>query len=72
MRLPAVSVGDVATVSATVSTSSRETTTANNTAKAEVAYTAVADLAVELIGDGTEVSNLGGRAYAVVRVTNSR
>jgi uncharacterized repeat protein (TIGR01451 family) len=70
LRLPAASVGDVATVSATVSTSSRETTTANNTGRAKVAYTAVADLAVEAIGDGTEVSNLGGRAYAVVRVAN--
>ena len=51
------------TVSATVSTSSRETMTANNTGKAKVAYTEVADLAVELIGDGTEVSNLGVRIY---------
>src|SRR4029453_10541597 len=70
LRLPAASGGDVATVSATVSTSSRETTTANNTGRAKVAYTAVADLVVEAIGDGTEVSNLGGRAYAVVRVAN--
>jgi uncharacterized repeat protein (TIGR01451 family) len=70
LRLPAASVGDVVTVSATVSTSSRETATANNTGKAKVAYSDVADLAVELIGDGTEVSNLGGRAYAVVRATN--
>jgi len=70
LRLPAASVGEVATVSATVSTSSLETATTNNTDKAKVAYTAVADLGVELIGDGTDVSNLGGRQYAVVRVTN--
>jgi uncharacterized repeat protein (TIGR01451 family) len=53
-----------------VSTSSLETATTNNTDKAKVAYTAVADLGVELIGDGTDVSSLGGRQYAVVRVTN--
>jgi uncharacterized repeat protein (TIGR01451 family) len=70
LRLPAASVGEVVTVSATVSTSSQETATTNNADKAKVAYTAVADLAVELIGDGTDVSNLGGRQYAVVRVTN--
>jgi uncharacterized repeat protein (TIGR01451 family) len=70
LRLPAASVGAVVTVSATVSTSSLETATTNNTDKAKVAYTAVADLGVELIGDGTDVSNLGGRQYAVVRVTN--
>jgi uncharacterized repeat protein (TIGR01451 family) len=57
-------------VSATVSTSSHETATANNTDKVKVAYTAVADLAVDAIGDGTDVSNLGGRQYAVVWVTN--
>jgi hypothetical protein len=70
LRLPEASVGEVVTVSATVSTSSLETATTNNTDKAKVAYTAVADLGVELIGDGTDVSNLGGRQYAVVRVTN--
>jgi Domain of unknown function DUF11/SdrD B-like domain len=70
LRLPAASVGEVVTVSATVSTSSLETATTNNTDKAKVAYTAVADLGVELIGDGTDVSSLGGRQYAVVRVTN--
>jgi hypothetical protein len=70
LRLPAASVGEVVTVSAMVSTSSLETATTNNTDKAKVAYTAVADLGVELIGDGTDVSNLGGREYAVVRVTN--
>jgi uncharacterized repeat protein (TIGR01451 family) len=70
LRLPPANVGDQVTVSATVSTSSLETATANNTDKAKVAYTAVADLAVDAIGDGTEVSNLGGRAYAVVWVTN--
>jgi hypothetical protein len=70
LRLPPGSVGDVVTVSATGSTSSHETATENNTDKAKIAYTAVADLAVELIGDGTDVSNLGGREYAVVRVTN--
>jgi hypothetical protein len=70
LRLSAASVGEVVTVSATVSTSSLETATTNNTDKAKVAYTAVADLGVELIGDGTDVSNLGGRQYAVVRVTN--
>jgi hypothetical protein len=70
LRLPPASLGDVVTVSATVSTSSLETATDNNTDKAKIAYTAVADLAVELTGDGTDVSNLGGREYAVVRVTN--
>src|SRR6266540_858059 len=70
LRLPPASLGDVVTVSATVSTSSLEHATDNNTDKAKIAYTAVADLAVELTGDGTDVSNLGGREYAVVRVTN--
>jgi hypothetical protein len=71
LRLPAGSLGDVVTVSATVSTSSLETATTNNTDKAKIAYTAVADLAVELTADTwTDVSNLGGRAYAFVRVTN--
>src|SRR6266542_971158 len=65
LRLPPASLGDVVTVSATVSTSSLETATDNNTDKAKIAYTAVADLAVELTGDGTDVSNLGGREYAV-------
>ncbi|HEU4397380.1 MAG TPA: hypothetical protein VFU54_06025 [Actinomycetota bacterium] len=71
LRLPAGSVGDAATVSATATTSSHETATTNNTDRARVTWTAVADLAVELTADSwTDVSNLGGRAYAFVRVTN--
>jgi hypothetical protein len=71
LRLPAERVGDTATVSVTVSTSSHETATDNNTNKAKVVYTAVADLAVELLGEGwSDVSNLGGRAYVQARVTN--
>jgi SdrD B-like domain/Domain of unknown function DUF11 len=68
--LPAASVGDVVTVSATVSTSSHETATQNNTDKAKLAYTAVADLAMELLFADTEVSNLGGRSFVQARVTN--
>jgi uncharacterized membrane protein len=70
LRLPAASVGDVVTVSGTVSTSSLETATTNNTDKAKVAYTAVADLAMELLFADTEVSNLGGRSFVQARVTN--
>jgi uncharacterized repeat protein (TIGR01451 family) len=70
LRLPAADAGDAATVSATASTSSREGSTANNTGRAKVAYTTVADLAVELLGDWTDVSNLGGRAFVQARVTN--
>jgi SdrD B-like domain/Domain of unknown function DUF11 len=70
LRLPAASVGDVVTVSATVSTSSHETATQNNTDKAKLAYTAVADLAMELLFADTEVSNLGGRSFVQARVTN--
>jgi hypothetical protein len=44
LRLPPASVGDVVTVSATVSTSSLEAAADNNTDKAKIAYTAVADL----------------------------
>jgi uncharacterized repeat protein (TIGR01451 family) len=70
VRLPAASVGDVATVSATVSTSDLEAATDNNTDKAKIAYTSVADLVMELLWPDTEVSNLGGRAYVQARVTN--
>jgi uncharacterized repeat protein (TIGR01451 family) len=73
LRLPAGSVSDNVTVGATVSTPSHETTTANNTDKATVTYTAVAavaDLATELLGVDTEVSNLGGRSHVQARVTN--
>jgi hypothetical protein len=70
LRFPAASAGEVATVSVTASTSSREISTADNTDKAVVAYTAVADLATELLGVDTELSNLGGRAYVQARVTN--
>jgi predicted RNA-binding Zn ribbon-like protein len=52
LRLPPASAGDVVTVSATVSTSSPETATTNNTDKVKLAYTAVADLAMELSVDG--------------------
>ena len=70
LRLPPSSDGDVVTLSATVSTSSLETATGNNTDRTTLTYTSVADLAVEVIGDDTDVSNLGGRDYAVVRVLN--
>ncbi len=70
VRLPPASVGDVATVSATVSTSSLEAPTDNNTDKAKVAYTSVANLAMELLFADTEVSSLGGRSSVQARVTN--
>jgi SdrD B-like domain/Domain of unknown function DUF11 len=70
LRLPPASVGDVVTVSATVSTSSLETATDNNTDKAKVAYTSVADLAMELLFADTEVSSLGGRSFVQARVSN--
>jgi hypothetical protein len=63
LRLPAASAGDAVTVSATVSTSSVETATTNNTDKVKLTYTAVADLAMELLFADTEVSNLGGRSF---------
>jgi hypothetical protein len=70
LRLPAASVGDAATVSATVSTSSLEADTGNNTDRARISYTAVADLAMELLFADTEVSSLGGRSFVQARVTN--
>jgi hypothetical protein len=70
LRLPAGTLGDAVTVSATASTSSLETATTNNTDKAKIAYTAVADLALEMLFADTEVSNLGGRSFVQVRVTN--
>jgi hypothetical protein len=70
VRLPPAIAGDVVTVSATVSTSSQETATVNNTDKARVAYTSVADLAMELLFADTEVSSLGGRSSVQARVTN--
>jgi hypothetical protein len=70
LRLPPASVGDVVTVSATVSTSSLEAAADNNTDKAKIAYTAVADLAMELLFADTEVSSLGGRSFVQARVTN--
>ena len=70
LRLPAASVGAVVAVSTTVSTSSLETATTNNTDKAKVAYTAVADLVMELLFADTEVSSLGGRSFVQARVTN--
>jgi hypothetical protein len=70
LRLPPASAGDVVTVSATVSTSSLETATTNNTDKVKLAYTAVADLAMELLFADTEVSSLGGRSFVQARVTN--
>lgn len=69
-NLPAQDVGTVVTVSATASTSSLESATENNTGKATVAYTAVADLSMELLFAQTEVSNLGGRSFVQARVTN--
>lgn len=71
LRLPAAAAGTVATVGATATTSTRETATENNTDKATVAYTAIADLATELLGIDTEWSNLGGRAYVQARITNA-
>jgi SdrD B-like domain/Domain of unknown function DUF11 len=70
LRLPPASAGDVVTVSATVSTSSLETATNNNTDKVKLTYTAVADLATELLFADTEVSSLGGRSFVQARVTN--
>jgi SdrD B-like domain/Domain of unknown function DUF11 len=70
LRLPAASVGAVVAVSTTVSTSSLETATTNNTDKAKVAYTAVADLVMGLLFADTEVSSLGGRSFVQARVTN--
>jgi hypothetical protein len=70
LRLPPASAGDVVIMSATVSSSSLETATTNNTDKAKLTYTAVADLAMELLFADTEVSNLGGRSFVQARVTN--
>jgi hypothetical protein len=52
---PAQDAGTVGIVSATASTSSQETATANNTGKATVSYTAVADLSMDLLFAQTEV-----------------
>ena len=70
LHLAAGSLGDKTTVGATASTTSHETATTNNTDKATIIYTAVADLAVELLSVDTDVSNLGGRSHVQARVTN--
>ena len=71
LRLPGGSLGDVATVSATASTSSQETSKANNTAKARVTYTSVVDLAMRTMqADPTDVSSLGDRTLLQVLIAN--
>jgi Domain of unknown function DUF11 len=71
LRLPGGSLGDVATVSATASTSSRETSKANNTAKARVTYSSVVDLAMRSMqADPTDVSNLGDRTILHILIAN--
>ena len=71
LRLPGGSLGDVATVSATASTSSRETAKTNNTAKARVTYSSVVDLAMRSMqADPTEVSDLGDRTILHILVAN--
>jgi Domain of unknown function DUF11 len=71
LRLPGGSLGDVATVSATASTSSRETAKTNNTAKASVTYSSVVDLAMRSMqADPTDVSNLGDRTILHILIAN--
>jgi Domain of unknown function DUF11 len=71
LRLPGGSLGGVATVSATASTSSRETSKANNTAKARVSYSSVVDLAMRSMqADPTDVSNLGDRTILHILIAN--
>lgn len=71
LRLPAGTLGDVVTVSATASTSSHETSTIDNTAKAKVTYTSVADLAVRTVqAEPTDVSNLGDRTFFWIVIAN--
>jgi hypothetical protein len=71
LRLPGGSLGDVATVSATASTSSQETSKTNNTAKARVTYTSVVDLAMRSVqADPTDVSTLGDRTILHILIAN--
>jgi hypothetical protein len=58
-------------VSATASTSGHETSKTNNTAKARVTYTSVADLAMpSMQADPTDVSNLGCRTFLHILIAN--
>jgi uncharacterized repeat protein (TIGR01451 family) len=71
LRLPAGVIGDTTTLSATASTSSHETATADNTAKAKVTYSSIADLAVRTVqADPTDVSNLGDRSFFWILIAN--
>jgi hypothetical protein len=71
LRLPGGSLGDVATIGATASTSSRETSRTDNTAKAKVTYSTFVDLAMRSMqADPAEVSNLGDRAILHILIAN--
>jgi Domain of unknown function DUF11 len=71
LRLPGGSLGDVATVSATASTSSREISKTNNTARARITYSAFVDLAMRSVqADPAEVSNLGDRTILHILIAN--
>jgi Domain of unknown function DUF11 len=71
LQFPGGRLGEVATVSATATTSSQETFKTNNTAKARVTYTAVVDLAMRSVqADPTDVSSLGDRTILHVLVAN--
>lgn len=74
VTLPAATAGGRATVTATVTTRTRESSTANNTAAAPVRYVAARpDLTFEFRPESTEVSHLGGmgaRAFVQAVTTN--
>lgn len=73
VTLPAGTDGEKATLTATASTQSRESSTTNNTASADVAYVAKPDLAFSFEFVNGEISYLGGngaRGMAQARATN--
>jgi uncharacterized repeat protein (TIGR01451 family) len=73
LTLPPGSHGDTASIRAAASTSSRESSTANNADQATIRYVVLADLAFEMIPELTDISSLGGngaRAFIHARATN--
>ena len=73
LTLPPGNHGDTATVRATVSTTSREAATANNTDRLAISYVVMPDLLLEMTPEVSDISYFGGngaRAFVHVRVTN--
>jgi len=73
LTLPPGSHDDAMSIRAAASTSSRESSTANNADQATIRYVVLADLAFEMTPENTDISSLGGngaRAFIHARATN--